>query len=190
VQIAAWKYRLFGGGQKPLINKQMEHLQAVAIDNQVKLLTKTSDVKLTLLVPRGNIERMKRLTGCKIISKERTSVYFNHHAGELYKVTISVKWGKVSVYYRHTISANTCTNASEYANMLGVDTWSLNWVYYQITDTTKVPLYAFGNPIIRVKPSRNNGIYQNLKGEKISLIDKFDKYVNFKGTWYKLISIK
>lgn len=168
----------------------MENLQAVAIDNQVKLLTKSSNVKLTLLVPRGNIEHMKQLTGCKIISKELTSVNFNHHAGELYKVTISVMWGKVSGYYKQTISANTCTNASEYANMLGIDNWHLNWCYYQITDTTKAPLYAFGNPIIRVKKGRNNGIYQNLKGEKISLIGKFDKYVKFKGTWYKLISIK
>lgn len=190
MQIAACKYRTFKGGQKPLINKQMEHLQAVAIDNQVKLLTKTSNVKLTLLVPRGNIERMKQLTGCKIINKERTSVDFNNHAGELYKVTISVKWGKVSGYYRQTISANTCVNGREYANMLGIDTRSLNWVYYQITDTNKIPLYAFGEPIMRRKESRNNGIYQNLKGEKISLIGKFDKYVNFKGTWYKLISIK
>lgn len=168
----------------------MEKLQAVAIDNQVKLLTNSSNVKLTLLVPRGNIERMKQLTKCKILAKERTTVNFNHHAGDLYKVSVSVKWGNVSGYFRRTVSANTCTNAREYSNMLGVDTLVLNWIYYQITDTSKIPLYAFGEPVIRVKLQRNNGIYQNLKGETISLSRKFDKHVNFKGTWYRLISVK
>jgi hypothetical protein len=168
----------------------MTNLTAVAIDNQVKLLSNYSNVVLTLLVPRGNIQRMKDLTGCKIIAKESFKATFNHHAGELFNVTISVNWAKISGYFKQTTSAYSCINAAEYANILGVLKFELNFAYLQVVDCSKIPLYAFGKPHLRVKACANNGVYKNLKGEKISLLNQFARFTKFKGTWYSLVETK
>lgn len=168
----------------------MEKLEAVAIDNQIRLLENSSRVELKLLVPRGNIQKMREATQCRILSKTPEKVNFNHNAGELYRVKISVRWGNISKYFRNGINPNTCINVEAYSQMTGISRHELNWAYAQITDASKIPLYAFGEPKMRNKGGMTNGIYTNFKGHKISLWGKFDKYINFKGTKYALIGTK
>lgn len=163
----------------------MKNLAPVAIDNQIKLLSDSSRVELNLLVPRGNIQKMKEVTQCIILSKHPEKVNFNHNAGDLYRVKISVKWGNISKYLPHKVSANTCENAEHFMQMTSLkNRWELNYICNQITDANKIPLYAFGQPKMRNIRGTTNGIYINAKGDKISLIGKFDKYVDFKGVKY------
>jgi len=162
----------------------MKTLQAVAIDNQIKLLNDYDYVELTILVPRGNIQRMIELTKCIVLSKKSAKVDFNHHAGQLFKTTISVRWGNICKYFTHTISPGLCDNGNIY-NQLRINS---NWD--KITNTSKLPLYSFGQPILRHKEGCSNGVYQNITNQRISLNNTFNKYVKFKNQWFRLVAIK
>jgi hypothetical protein len=166
----------------------MKTLTPVAIDNTIKLLQNNSIVVLNLLIPKGNIQAMREATNCQILSKTPEKVSFNHCAGELYRVKMKVKWGKISKYLKHRINPNVCENVDVYSQMLNLSKWDLSADYEKIIDANKIPLYAFGEPKKRNILGVTNGIYINARGHKISLIGRFDKYVDFKGTKYMRVA--
>jgi hypothetical protein len=73
-------------------------MKAIIENNKVRLVTEFSTVNCTIIVPFLNIEKMKQATNCRIQKVEETRVGFNHNAGKLAKVTISV-----TVYFLFTI---------------------------------------------------------------------------------------
>ena len=166
----------------------MNNLQAVAIDNQIKLLSSSSKIEISLIIPRGNIQRAKELTGFKILSKTPHKATFNHNAGELYMVRVSVQWGKISAYFNKTVNAKQCQNWEMLFALTDTNPNESGYYHNQILDGSKIPLYAFGSPKMRNYTGVTNGIYQNKAGNKISLIGKFENHVNFKGDWFRLIA--
>ena len=128
---------------------------------------------------------MKQATNCRIQKVEATQVDFNHNAGKLAKVTISVRFSQIEKYLNNS-DAVYCENKDEYFNLLGKGN-----VYYSnrnILNCDKVRLYAFGDLNLNYKFTDLNTHYINKNGRKISLNGKTDNYVNFKGEWFRKLN--
>lgn len=161
-------------------------MKALIIENRIKLFVDDRQrVNLIGIVPKGNIQRMKELTGCKILSVEKHTASFNHNAGELCRIVYRVELCNILPYLKHSDSARYCENAKEYANLLGVSIHDLGYCFlYLLTD--KLPLYAFGYP---KKPKTKTGmsIYQDINGKRISL-HRNERYIKKFGRWFSLKS--
>jgi len=169
-----------------LISTQ-KNMEAILLNNKIKLVNDFTFIDCEILVPSLNIQNLKQLTSCKIISKEAKKVDFNHNAGNLFTVKIRVRFDKIKQYLKHE-SCHDAINKSEYLNLLDKSFFYLSY-HEQNLLTDKVALYAFGD--CRKFPQSNfNTIYKNKAGHKISLVQTEQnnfgqkRYINFKGQWY------
>jgi len=117
-------------------------MKAIIENNKVRLVTEFSTVNCTIVVPFLNIEKMKQATNCRIQKVEETRVDFNHNAGKLAKVTISVRFSQIENYL-NTSSVFDCENKDEYFNLLGKEVYG--YLNTTLLNCDKAKLYGFGN---------------------------------------------
>jgi hypothetical protein len=163
-------------------------MEAIIINNRIKLVNDFSLINVTLRVPALNIQKMKSLLNCAIISKKEIELSHHHNAGKIYSVVIRVKFANLKKYMQHE-SCHECENKAAYLNLLGLPSLFYTSYHEQNLLSENVALYAFGD--CRKFSSKNfNTIYTNVNGHKISLVqteqNNFGKkrYLNFKGQWY------
>jgi len=140
-------------------------MQAIILNNQIKLVDDSSFINATIRVPARNLQEMIKLTGAKILKKEEERVTFNHYAGTLYKVTVYVAFKRLSPYLGHD-SVYDCENKENYLSLF----IRRDRLYYTDTNlkSEKVGLYAFGQSYVFEK-NNCNVIYFGKSGKKISL---------------------
>lgn len=156
-------------------------MKAVIIDNQVLLVKYDFDrVEIKVTLPMRNIQRMKEATGCRILAVEKTTLPFHHLAGQIAIVTISVRLEAILPYMQKASPAN-CTNAVDYARLLGIEKHDLNFEYHKLPSDT-FNLYAFGNLPPYVSPNTMS-TYRDAKGVRISL-HRNENYVKKFGRWF------
>lgn len=163
----------------------------VLINNDLKIIDDNNNVTLSIIVPRANLEKMRTLTSCKFISKEKYTHFTNHNAGELFKVSIEVKFGNISKYLQSGFytDAYLANNKKEFENSF------LKLENYEQITIDKTNLYAFGHCNVKSSTALNL-IYRNVAGEKISLLPSelndfgAKKYITFKGKAYSLFQSK
>ena len=160
----------------------------VKFNNKIQAIDDCKHITITLIVPAGNIQRMIDATNCTVVSKQRVELAFNHHAGVTYSVTILVRFGNIKKYLKSD-HISGAVNVKEYLDIIGYD--GRFGISYNDSNliTDKCNLYAFGELYRPVVRRGVNGIYVNKEGKKISLT-KTDKYVNFKGEYFRLIEVK
>lgn len=161
-------------------------MKAVILNNKIQIVNNYTFVKITIQIPFGNIQKMKVVTNATIYNVKEVKLNFNHNAGKIAIVEIGCQFCKIEKYLTQTSDIFGCENLEEYKKLIGGDNGSM---YYNESNLTcdKLPLYAFGEPIIRNRTIAMNGIYRNINGKKINLQGKFEKYVNFKGEYYSLV---
>ena len=170
-----------------LISTQ-KNMETILLNNKIKLVNDFTFIDCEILVPSLNIQNLKQLTSCKIISKEAKKVDFNHNAGNLFTVKIRVRFDKIKQYLKHE-SCHDAINKSEYLNLLDKSFFYLSY-HEQNLLTDKVALYAFGKCYTYTDGKKYNVVYRNKLGHKISLIKSEQnnfgqkRYINFKGQWY------
>ena len=156
-------------------------MKAVIIDNQVLLVKYDFDrVKIKVTLPVRNIQKMKEATGCYIFSVEKTTLPFNHRAGEITIVTISVRLQAILPYMQKASPA-VCDNAADYARLLGIEKYDLNFEYHKLPSDT-LNLYAFGYLPPYVAPNTMNN-YKDANGVRISL-HRNENYLKKFGRWF------
>jgi hypothetical protein len=159
-------------------------MEAIIINNKVTLVDDFTNVKMTIIVPKRNLQNMRELTSCKIIAKEPTSVGYNNYAGDIFNVTILVRFANIRQYLNLSGLTNV-ENVQQYIDLLYSDTF---WGHVNLL-RDKINLYAFGNCHIMSSPD-NNTIYYNLEGRKHSFVKRdlndFGKkrYIYFKGHFW------
>ena len=160
-------------------------MQAIIINNRVTLVDDFSQIKISIIVPARNIQRMKELTNCKIISKEPTTVSYNNYAGKLFRVTISVAYKNIS-QYMNIGDLRKAENAKAYLDLLNFQQF-----YYNLCSlkSDSVNLYAFGNCYYDGQPSLST-IYYAVDGSKKSIINRDlndfgrKRIIRLKGKYY------
>lgn len=165
-------------------------MNAIIENNKVRLVTEYTTVNCTITVPFMNIEKMKKATNCKIQKVEETKVDFNHNAGKLAKVTLLVQFRNIEKYLNDS-DAIECQNFESYLDLLGKPQGRYSNLYHSerfLLNCDKAKLYAFGNFNLNYKYNAINSHYVNVDGKKISLNNKTDKYVNFKGQWFRKVA--
>ena len=88
-------------------------MKALIIDNKIYFVNDYDFVKMSLIVPALNLEKMRLATKCRIISKEEVNVTFNHNAGRLFKVTIDVRFINIVTYLK-TGDVYSCENKAAF----------------------------------------------------------------------------
>lgn len=173
-----------------LISPQQK-MKAIILNNRIQLISyESKKIKISLIVPALNLQKMKELTGCTICGKKEIEVNFNHYAGKLFNVTLLVRFDKIENYLQRN-NISECENKSEYLNLLNTPQFYLGYFETNLL-TDKVALYAFGDCRQFSKPNFNT-IYKNKAGHKISLCHSIQnnfgqkRYVKFKGQWYSKI---
>jgi hypothetical protein len=164
-------------------------MEAIIVNNRINLVNDYAQIKITLKVPALNLQKMKMLLNCSIISKQEIELPHNHNAGKIYSVVIRVKFATLKQYMMRD-NCHGCENKAEYLNLLNIS--SLSYASYHESNLLceKVPLYAFGNCYQFKNGKEFNSVYTNKNGHKISLVhteqNKLGKarYINFKGQWY------
>jgi len=152
-------------------------MKAIIENNKVRLANYFSTVECSFIVPYFNIQKMKELTKCRIKEVRETKVYFNHNAGRLARVTIEVRFENIEKYLNRAMVYN-CSNYTSYREMvIGV----FGNVDYNLPSCNFVNLYAFGENKYSSLKSDNNTSYVNKRGKKISLFNKSQSYVKFRG---------
>ena len=156
--------------------------QAAIFNNKIQLIDDFTYINISLIVPFGNLQKMKDLTGCAILSTKNHFLSFNHYAGNVAKVNIRVKFSKIAHFLEKSYIDGNNENYHQYIDLIGRH-WSD--LYYSDCNliSNKIKLYAFGEPITRPKKSCDN-IYIDRTGKKRSF-HKIDKYVKFKGQYFR-----
>jgi hypothetical protein len=187
------------GGAKTIIILKHKHMNKkftfAKIENKIIAVKEHDYLTLTIVVPALNIQKMKDLTGCSILSKEFTTLSSNHNAGKLFKVKIRVKFKNIEKYlleeniYMQGNNVAPAVNVAEYLNIIGRKCGN---TYYSDDNliTSKCALYAFGNCSKHWSSFRGSNVsnvhYFGRNGSKISLIKKMNeitRYVKFKEQW-------
>ena len=163
-------------------------MKIAILNNKVQLVEFNDYVKINIIIPYGNIQKMIDLTGCKILKVQPIELNFHHLAGRVAKVEIKVMFGKIEKYLQFDRLNNSVENYEYYCALLGDRSKKYYTIDFELI-SDKVKLYTFGEPILRRRNNAVNGIYVNRTGKKISL-SKIQKYVNFKGEYYRLIETK
>lgn len=164
-------------------------MEAIIINNRIKLVHDFSQITVTLRVPALNIEKMKGLLNCGIISKKETDLSHNHNAGKIYLISVRLKFADLKKYMQRE-SCHECENQTEYLNLLGLISLFYSTYHEQNLLSETVALYAFGDCRKFGNGKNFNTVYTNVNGHKISLVqteqNNFGKkrYINFKGQWY------
>lgn len=160
-------------------------MNAIIINNKVTLVDDFSLLKMSIIVPKRNLQRMKELTKCQILSKEPTTVNYNNYAGDLFRVTILVAYKDINQYMNYSNLFNV-DNAKEYFDLL----YSKDGYYFHCNlKSDNVNLYAFGD-CSRIPYVNNSTIYYSLTGDKHSFINRDlnefgnKRYILFKGKYY------
>jgi len=168
-------------------------MNIVKIEQKIRIVQDSDIIKISIVVPALNIEKMKQLLGCRILGKEPFPLRFNHTAGKTFKVQIYVQASKILPYLRTEHYADA-TNAAAYRDLLNKPASSLYYSEYMVK-CEKVDLYAFGQCsgycaeyARRRKPNTlaMNVLYYGKDGTKISLHrtgDIGNRYINFRGQW-------
>jgi len=162
-------------------------MQAIIINNKVTLVDDFSTIKMSLIVPKRNMQRMKELTKCCILSKEPTKVAYNNYAGDLFKVNISVGFKDINPYLNYG-NAYEAINNDNYLDLLNKPIFSLYASQVNLK-TDKVNLYAFSN-CSRIPYINSSTIYYRIDGKKHSFINRDlnefgnKRYISFKGHIY------
>lgn len=163
-------------------------MEAIILNNRIHLISyESKQIEISLLVPALNLEKMKQLTNCYIVSKVEKKVDFNHYAGKLYFVTIRVKFSDIKKYLQRE-NIYTVENKSEYLSLLNSSAFYTTYHECNLL-SDKVALYAFGDCRNLTYPNFNT-IYKNKAGHKISLAHSIQnnfgqkRYIKFKGQWY------
>lgn len=157
-------------------------MKTIIINKEIKFVRDNELIEMSLLVPAQNLQAMKKLTKCRIVSKISAVVNFKHNAGQLYKVKIKVRYNCIAPYLKHT-NYDVAINAEIYSSLFYT---SQNYV---TIPCDSVKLYAFGDCSIDSIYRSVNAIYYN-QNNKISLIanDLNDygekRYIKFKNQWY------
>lgn len=156
-------------------------MKAVIIDNQVRLVKYDSNrVTIKVTLPMRNIQRMKEKTDCYILAVEKTRLPFHHLAGQVAIATISVRIGAI-LPYMQTASARDCINAADYARLLQINPYNLNYEYQKLPSDA-FRLYAFGDLSPYTAPNTMT-TYRDAKGVRISL-HRNENYVKKFGRWF------
>lgn len=166
-------------------------MKTIIIDKKVYMIDDFDFVKMSLIVPALNLEKMRLATKCRIISKEDVEETFHHNAGKLYKVTIDVRLTNIVAYLKDG-DVFSCENKDAFLSMFYDQSfWSLHRWSSRVFPCNKVALYAFGDcNNFRPKENNMNVIYYDINGKKISLLTCEDneygkkRYINFKGHAY------
>lgn len=164
-------------------------MEAIIVNNRINLVNDYAQIKVTLRVPALNLQKMKTLLNCSIISKQEIELTYNHNAGRIYSVVIRVKFAALKQYMQRD-SCHECENKTEYLNLLNIS--SLFYASYHESNLLgeKTALYAFGKCYQFKNGKEFNSVYTNKNGHKISLVhieqNELGKkrYINFKGQWY------
>lgn len=168
-----------------IIHLKLNKMNAIIINNKVTLVDDFSLLKMSIIVPKRNLQRMIELTKCKILSKEPTHVAYNNYAGDLFKVTISVLYKNIS-QYMNIGDLRKAENAKAYFDLLNFQQF-----YYNLCSlkSDSVNLYAFGD-CSRIPYVDNSTIYYSINRTKHSFINRDlnefgnKRYINFKGKVY------
>ena len=165
------------------------------IENKILAVRQNDYLTMTLVVPSLNIENMKQITNCTIISKTPTSLNCHHNAGTLFSVKIRVQFKNIEKYllteniFGAGHASQRAENIEQYLNILGKK-WGSTYYAEGNIISSRVGLYAFGNCEKRWSGFRGgNSVsvhYFGRNGAKISLNKKaseINRYVNFKGQW-------
>lgn len=161
-------------------------MKAIIENNAIRLVDDFSTVTCNLTIPFGNIQKMKEMTGAKIISVSKTHVNFHNHAGPLARVKFSVRFSKIEKFL-NTANVYDCENYEAYISLLGKH--GLYYTNLNVPSCDMARLYAFGELYVG-SPKPISSIYINKTGRRISLSNRTDKFVNFKGEWFRLETIK
>lgn len=142
---------------------------------------------MTILVPARNISAMIKLTDAFVVKKQMKNVSFNHHAGNLFDVTIRVNFSKIEKFLK-TSWVGHCENKDVFLSLWYNDR-EMSWSNSNLP-SNNVALYAFGECYKYENYNMSNALYFNKSGKKISVQHRdynengAKRYINFKGEWF------
>lgn len=170
-------------------------MEAIIINKKIKLVEDSTIITVTINVPFLNIQKMKELTKCSILSVKETFLKFKNNAGKIAEVTIRVKFINISDFITNVENIANADNKECYLNMISINenkAYCFNWFpqfkKFNLRTLDIFNLYAFGYCYKESKPNFLTYIYINKLGKKISLYGVNKKYLKFKGEYFKLIN--
>jgi hypothetical protein len=141
-------------------------MEAIIIDNKIYLVTKFDVLDIRIDVPKKNIQNMLDATKAILISKELTTLSYNHHAGTIYRCRIKVVFDNIRKYLT-TGNAFSASNFSSYSELFHCKYGTHEKVNLLRDDTG---LYTFGN-CSGLPPQTPTTYYYYASGRQIMLND-------------------
>jgi len=117
-------------------------MKTIIIDKKIKLVEDWTIVEVTVICPEKNIQTMLSETGAKLVSKEKTVLPYNHHAGIIYEVEISAMFSKVEKHLK-TVSIYEAENIESYIDLININLRSYKSTHCYKNEITGI--YEFGN---------------------------------------------
>jgi hypothetical protein len=165
-------------------------MKTIIIDNKIQLIKDYTYLNIVVICPKRNIQKMLETTKSKFIFKEKIGLDYNHHAGDIYRVLVYVKFTNIVDFLPKT-HIQKADNFKDYLDLININTNNI-WLNYDLShcyENIITGIYTFGS--CSVYPNfKINDFYFDKNGKKITL-NKSDKtnfgkkrYVKNNNKWY------
>ena len=125
--------------------KTLSNMKTVIIENRLHLVAPNTFIKISINVPRLNIQKMLTQTGARLLSKNTVALNYNHNAGIVYRCEISVRFANIEKYL-NSAHYSEAENAKQYHEFIKINQFHPGGMAYNVAHclTIKTGLYAFG----------------------------------------------
>ena len=125
-------------------------METIFINNKIQLIEKFTRIEVKVICPKNNIQKMLETTGAKFLSKKEIHLGFNHNAGQVFEITILVRFENVEKYLKcqDVYNYRNAENFDFYIEMININSFSFGSFTMQTKkcfENIIVGLYAFGD---------------------------------------------
>lgn len=125
-------------------------MKTILINNKIQLIEKFTRIEVKVICPKKNIQKMLEKTGAKFLSKKEISLEFNHNAGQVFEITILVRFENVEKYLKcqDVYNYRNAENFDSYIEMININSFYCGGFAMQTKNCYEnivVGLYAFGD---------------------------------------------
>ena len=164
-------------------------MKTIIIDNKIQLIEDSTRINVTAICPQKNIQKMLDETKASFISKKEIELSYNHHAGIVYKVEISVIFSRIEKYLK-VVDIHEAENVKSYIDLINVNRIGFGFGY-NISHCYKneiTGLYLFGDCSCYASKSNVTYYYYKNSNRPLNLGSRITnngqkRYVQNNGKW-------
>ena len=158
-------------------------MKAIIIENKIRLVSNEFEsIRVNVICPARNIQKMEEETGCIILSKKETVLNYNHHAGTVYAITISVQFNRIEKYL-NTKNVRDCENKANYFDLLSAENCGFYDSEVNLKANEITGLYIFGD-CSKYTNTKLACFPYYAPGKKVKYFNSNKRYYKNCDTWY------